>query len=251
MHINYDILEQEDAAFFDVALNLIHNGRQINFTTAIGDYGNLTSSGMNKAIAWKFKNDFQGNIAEVVIEVLARMIPNPKASYEFDIIGRKPPFQVLFRNLSENSDSFTWDFDDPGSGPSNYSNLKNPEHMYMRARVYSVGLLAVSESTGISDSVRMEVKLNLGELPVAKFKYNLSSKTAPATAWFKNTSANSDEYHWNFGDPDSGSKNYSAKKNPVHIFSRPGEYQVVLTVSNTKSMESHSHTKDLVVSSSR
>ena len=38
-------------------------------------------------------------------------------------------------------------------------------------------------------------------------------------------------YSWNFGDPASGANNQSVAINPSHIFSAPGNYQVLLTVS--------------------
>ncbi|MDD3875832.1 MAG: PKD domain-containing protein [Bacteroidales bacterium] len=39
-------------------------------------------------------------------------------------------------------------------------------------------------------------------------------------------------YSWNFGDPNSGTSNYSTAQNPTHSFSMPGTFQVTLTVTD-------------------
>jgi len=250
MLITYDLLSPEVGSLYNVSLSLTYKGNKISFNNAFGDFGRLIEAGREKAIVWYYKNDFEGNITEVKVDIQARIIPAPEAGFNYEIIGEKLPFQVIFQNQSKNCGSYIWHFDDPGSGPSNTSELENPEHTYLRSRVYTVSLVATAEESELKDSISIQVNLNIGELPVANFNYKLVSKAAPATAWFKNTAIHASEYHWNFDDPDSGSQNYSGKKNPVHIFSRPGNYKVVLTVTNTNSMESHSHTENIVVSGS-
>jgi len=247
MLITYDLLSPEINSLYNVSLTMTYRGSPLEFNNVFGDFGRLITAGREKAIVWYYNNDFEGNIADVKVDIMASMIPAPVAGFDYEIIGDKLPFTVVFQNKSKNSDSYIWNFDDSGSGPSNTTNLENPEHTYLRARVFVVSLTAISEESGLRDSVKVQVNLNLGDLPVSSFKYNLTSKAAPSTVWFKNSATHADEYHWSFDDPDSGSNNYSAKKNPVHIFSLPGSYQVILTVTNTESMESHSHSENIVV----
>ena len=40
-------------------------------------------------------------------------------------------------------------------------------------------------------------------------------------------------WHWNFGDPSSGTNNTSSLQNPSHVYSNGGNYIVTLTVINT------------------
>ena len=251
MLITYDLLSPEPGALYNVTFSLTHRGSTVKFNNAFGDFGRLIAGGRGKAIVWYYKDDYQGDISEVKVDIVASIITPPKADFKFEVVGSKLPFQVRFQNQSINCDSFVWNFDDPGSGPSNTSEEKNPEHTYLRARIYTVKMIATSSESGLLDSISLPVRLNIGELPVANFSFRLTSSSAPATAWFKNASEKANEYYWNFDDPDSGSDNFSAKKNPVHIYTSPGNYDVVLTVTNSKSKESHSHTKEVVVSGSK
>lgn len=249
MLITYDLLSPNVGALYNVVLSMTKNGSEVVFTNAFGDFGRMIEGGREKAIVWYYKDDYTGNISDVKVSIQAELLPAPIADFEFDVVGNKLPFTVIFRNSSKNGDTYLWDFDDSGSGPGNTSTLENPEHTYLRARVYTVRLIATS-TAGLTDSISKQIHLNFGELPVADFKFKLASDNLPTTVWFKNTSSKSNEYHWDFDDPDSGNKNFSSKKNPVHLYTKPGTYKVVLTVTNTSSMESHSHTEEIQIQGS-
>lgn len=62
-------------------------------------------------------------------------------------------------------------------------------------------------------------------IPVANFAlYHSSHDTvAPDTVTFKNLSQNAPTFEWDFGD-----KKSSTETNPVHIYTVPGNYDVVL-----------------------
>ncbi len=252
MLIKYDLLAPSPDALFNVSLSLTNKGNRVNYSSGMmGDFGNFTVSGRDKAIVWYYKMDgYNGNIEDVKLDIYAVLIPVPDAAFSYKIVGSKLPYRVVFSNHSKNANIFSWNFDDPGSGQNNISQLESPEHTYERARAYSVSLKVVSGETGLEDSITKYVQLNKGELPVADYKYNLTSKTAPSTVWFKSVSDNAQEYYWSFGDPESGENNYSTKKNPVHVFNKPGTYHVILTVTNTASKERHSHNKDILISGS-
>ena len=211
MLIKYDLLTPSPKALFNVGLSLSENSKSVKFSSAMmGDFGNLTTAGRDKAIVWYYKMDgFLGKVEDVKVSIFATLIPAPGADFSFEIIGNKLPYQVIYSNQSHNCNEFSWDFDDPGSGPNNTSLLKNPEHTYLRARKYAVSLVVKSGETGLTDSITKQVPLNRGELPIAGFKYKLTSKTAPSTVWFRSTAVNANEYYWSFDDSDSGKKNYS------------------------------------------
>ncbi len=52
---------------------------------------------------------------------------------------------------------------------------------------------------------------------------------------FINTSTNATRYEWYFGDPNSGTNNFSTNTNPTHTFSDTGTFIVVLKAFKTKS----------------
>lgn len=79
--------------------------------------------------------------------------------------------------------------------------------------------------------------------PTASFTHT-SSSTTPTKVSFQDTStpgrgnAKIVAWHWNFGDPASGTLNQSDKRDPVHTFrGGPGTYTVTLTVHDTLGLE--------------
>ncbi|MBK6396735.1 MAG: PKD domain-containing protein [Bacteroidetes bacterium] len=57
---------------------------------------------------------------------------------------------------------------------------------------------------------------------------SISSCATPATVTFANTSTNTSDFLWDFGDPTSSS-NTSILANPSHTYNAPGNYLVTLT----------------------
>lgn len=75
--------------------------------------------------------------------------------------------------------------------------------------------------------------LGLNNLPHAEYRYDLSDSTQALALQFTDVSwYEPTVWHWDFGDPASGSSNASTEQNPVHTFSKPGTYEVCLIVSN-------------------
>lgn len=61
---------------------------------------------------------------------------------------------------------------------------------------------------------------------------NSSGTGGGLQVFFVNSSSNAIQYQWNFGDPGSP-ENYSSLANPVHQYSQPGNYSVILTGTNS------------------
>lgn len=75
--------------------------------------------------------------------------------------------------------------------------------------------------------------LGLNNLPHAEYRYDLSDSTQALALQFTDVSwYEPTVWHWDFGDPASGSSNTSTEQNPVHTFSKSGTYNVCLIVSN-------------------
>lgn len=79
------------------------------------------------------------------------------------------------------------------------------------------------------------IAINRDYLPRATFKTISTGRNfyAPCEIRFSNNSLYSDQYEWDFGDPNSGAENYSQEENPAHTFSKVGKYTVSLTAYNS------------------
>jgi PKD repeat protein len=71
------------------------------------------------------------------------------------------------------------------------------------------------------------VLVSCGKKPVSEFTADKSEVTVGEAVTFTNTATDAYYYHWKFGDGSS-----SREANPVHIFDKAGNYDVMLHVSN-------------------
>ncbi len=125
--------------------------------------------------------------------------------------------------------SWFWTFGDSTSGLNDTSILQNPSHFYDTIGVYIVTLFVNTQNgcTGIlSDTVNVFPPPVIGIIAdditpclnsIVSFNYNA---TQTITTW-----------HWNFGDPLSGSNDSSSISNPTHNFSSAGNFNVTLIAS--------------------
>jgi len=172
--------------------------------------------------------------------------PAPIANYTFSAIHCELS-PVQFTDMSQSNGgapvtNWLWNFDDPGSGINNSSVLPNPLHSFSADGNYNVKLAITSEN-GCIDSIIKPVSIN--KKPIAQF----SSDTACAhsiTQFIDHSIPNATSiisWHWNFGDPMSGTNNISSLRNPSHIYSYSGNFLVRFTVINSNLCE-----KDTVMS---
>lgn len=85
--------------------------------------------------------------------------------------------------------------------------------------------------------------LGIDNIPLARWRYEKNS-TNELTIHFRDLSGfQPNEWNWDFGDPNSGSDNYSSVQHPSHLFSTNGIYTVCLTVRNSSG--SHSLCKNI------
>jgi PKD repeat protein len=136
--------------------------------------------------------------------------------------------------------SWAWSF-----GDGNTAVVQNPVHVYTLPGTYTVTLTA-SNNAGSSTKTRSDYITAQLAVPLASFTANATSGTEPFAVQFNDTSDNSPTYwHWYFGDSDT-----SSDPDPVHVYSDPGSYTVVLTVSNSEGSNSTSRAKYIDVSRS-
>jgi PKD repeat protein len=130
------------------------------------------------------------------------------------------PVNVHFINQSTNAVNQLWEF-----GDGYTSTLQNPSHAYPSNGSYNV--LLHSYNVSGCEAVSVQTNAVVIKLPDASFNSDYIPGCAPLTASFTNTSTNSVQWLWSFGDG-----TFSSLKNPSHTYNLPGDYTVSLIASN-------------------
>ncbi len=149
----------------------------------------------------------------------------PVAAFSASPTSGKAPLTISLTDKSTDATSWSWDF-----GDGSTSAEKNPTHIYSAAGNYNVVLTVNNEKGSSSKTQNIIVQSEpIPEkiFPVANFNANTVSGPAPLSVQFTDISQNANGWNWNFGDGAT-----SAEKNPTHIYSAAGNYNVVLTVNN-------------------
>ncbi|MDQ3536133.1 MAG: PKD domain-containing protein [Bacteroidota bacterium] len=120
--------------------------------------------------------------------------------------------------------SWVWDF---GDG-SNLVSVRNPTHLFPAAGKYNV-TLNVNSASGCSNTITKQVIVGAIPQPIFTFQQICEGTS---TIFVNQSGSGIISYSWNFGDPASGNSNISTLKDPEHIFSGVGAYNVSLTVAN-------------------
>jgi PKD repeat protein len=168
--------------------------------------------------------------------------PEPAANFNFNPSTATAGQAVQFTDTSTNTPtSWSWNFGDPASGASNTSSARNPTHVYSNSGTFQVRLTAAN-SAGSSANTQSVPVVSNGTLK-ARFTYSPANPLKGQTVQFSDLSTGAPaSWSWNFGDPNSGTKNTSTGKNPTHVFAAPGSYRVKLTVQKGSSTSLGEHT---------
>jgi PKD repeat protein len=146
------------------------------------------------------------------------MPPEPVALFEPDTVGCSP-LLVRFRNLSENAESYSWDF-----GDKTFSSEQNPSHTYNIPGNYIVKLTV----TNISGQSSLNGLITVYQNPTAVFNvYPTDVINNSQVVVFTNFSYYGVSWLWNFGDG-----NTSVEESPWHKYVSEGIYEVTLTVTS-------------------
>ncbi len=154
---------------------------------------------------------------------------NDKVNFFATPIQGLPPLAVVFNNESEvDAEKWVWNFGDGGTSTS-----KDPIYTYNTAGYYSVSLSAITSSDTIT-RIREDfiIVVHTG-VPSAYFNINMSPEQATGRGLadetiykFQDVSVGAiTDWEWDFGD---GA--ISTEKNPEHIYSDAGTYNVKLKV---------------------
>jgi PKD repeat protein len=145
----------------------------------------------------------------------------PVAKFKATVNGRTVNF---VDQSTGNPTQWEWDF-----GDGSRSTEQHPAHTYAEPGTYTV-TLKVTNADG-SNTTADAVVIEGGEPPVADFDYTVN----PATRRVKFVDRSTNEptsWEWDFGD-DSAISPDNFQEDPVHQYSAPGKYTVVLTVKNS------------------
>lgn len=148
--------------------------------------------------------------------------PTPIAHFTYSVSG----LQVSFKNLSTNSQSYSWNF---GNGKT--STQKEPTITYSSTGTYLVRLTASNGETTDTDEHSISVSY---KQPTASFTYKTE---APLKVVLTNTSANATSYEWDFGDGTT-----STEKNPTHRYRTVGSYIITLVSKNPAGSQQYRQT---------
>ncbi len=149
----------------------------------------------------------------------------PIVDFTMDVSSGCTPVSVTFTNLTQfaDEDAYLWQF---GEGEG-FSNAQNPTYIYNNPGVYTVTLTAFND-LGIPVTVSREAAVEIFEQPQARFTVRPTTIYLPdKPVFFTNLSFGADSYLWDFGDG-----NTSTEFEPIHIYEKPGIYDVSLTAFN-------------------
>lgn len=140
----------------------------------------------------------------------------PYSHYSSSIEGCAP-LEVDFKAKTKNANGYHWDFDN-----GHHSVLENPTYTFDEPGTYIVKLKADNKLVkGIL--VRYDTII-VYENPKALFKISPNPVLLPDKPIVcSNLSRNSTKFKWYFGDGDK-----STKRNPTHIYTKEGSYDVAL-----------------------
>ena len=123
--------------------------------------------------------------------------------------------------------TWNWNFGDPGSGSNNTSTLQNPTHVFSIQGVFNVTLSVTNSHQCVKDT---SIQITVNPKPIAMFEYSAACVLSETQFTDMSTAPGSsiETWLWDFGDGTPTSN----EKNPVHIFTTAGTFQVKLTVKN-------------------
>ncbi len=194
--------------------------------TGPGLYSFALSGGSSNSALYTSREG--GNRPELVVEFPGAGMA-PTADFVGSPLSGDAPLLVSFTDLStDGPTSWSWDFGDTGT-----STEQHPMHVYTVPGVYTVTLEATN-SAGLGALTLLDYITVQAAPPVADFTGTPLTGFAPLQVTFTDSSTGAPtSWDWDFGDQTS-----STQQNPVHVYSEPGTYDVMLTASNANGPDS-------------
>ena len=119
--------------------------------------------------------------------------------------------------------SWNWNFGD-GSA---IETTKNTTHTFLDTGIYTV-ILTTTTTTGVTSSQSQQIVVSsVAALCNADFSYIVFNDTLFYFADISTSDSNINQWYWDFGDGST-----STVQNPIHKYTNPGVYNVLLTISS-------------------
>lgn len=160
----------------------------------------------------------------VVIPIIVRTHEEVPINISADVVEGCAPLHVSFtENTPDMGQSYLWDFADGDF--ENMSFAKNPNHTFYNSGFYNVRLEVASYQGCRRDTT---IAITVFSIPEADFRVDRAniSMSSPIVN-FTNYSHGGFWNMWNFGDNTT-----SSSSSPVHTYTMPGTYHVVLTTTS-------------------
>ncbi|REJ85288.1 MAG: PKD domain-containing protein [Bacteroidetes bacterium] len=206
-------------------LNVLFTNTSQNADAYWWDFGDGTSSSLTNPLHPYMKPGkfdvsltvMRGNCISKIERPRYISVDTSFADFSSTVTAICTPFTVQFNDRSVNAVSWSWDF-----GTGDTSNLQNPAYTF---QVYNSNniRLAIVDSNGCRDTVYYPQPAPL----FADFTASIDSGCVPLQVTFRNNSANAVSYFWDFGDG-----NTSTQMSPSHIYTRPGNFDVMLIIAS-------------------
>lgn len=144
-----------------------------------------------------------------------------------------PPFEACLQNLSVDAKTYQWYITNQNGTSYFWGKAENPCPTLTYPGVYNVKLIA-TDVNGCSDTIYKPQYITVYGLN-ARFSGGIEA-CAPVTVPFTDQSSSPTSvpvaWNWDFGDPLSGTDNYSTQQNPSHTYTRDGLFQIVLAITD-------------------
>jgi PKD repeat protein len=169
-------------------------------------------------LRWTLK----GYDCEAYDEIKVRSADEPVAEFNMDKNRGCAPFTVQFDNITIGQADYQWDF-----GDSRFSTLRNPEHTFDKAGVYTIKLTAKGKYK--TDVVEKQIEV----LPAPEAAFNVTTTQVylpNAEVHFFSDATPPDKiekYYWDFGDG-----HFSEESEPVYTYTEEGEYDITFIVTD-------------------
>ena len=183
---------------------------------------------------------FDNGITESSVKNVVMKEPELEACFSASVTEGDAPLEVTFTDLTYGMHDTSWNFNDGTPEDS----TKNPVHTFTIPNTYTV-VLTVTGINGKTDTYQTDIKVS-NPTPVALFTADIKSGKPPLKVKFTDQSTISfgeiTTWYWKFGDGKS-----STERNPVHEYSKIGNYTVELMVTSDKS-RSNTYTRNGYIS---
>jgi PKD repeat protein len=231
---------QNNAVQFDPNTTVMNVNAIATWSWVFGDGG--TSTLQSPTHTYSTAGNFNVTLSVVdtagctnTITKVITIVPRPNSNFTFAQPACKDS-DVQFTSLATASVGYivrwTWDFGDNTSTVVNFPGNPHVTHIYSNYGTFNVTLTV---KTNDSCTHFITKPIIISPNPQANFSFLTSCMNSPVqfNDLSQSGSGGLSDWHWDFGDPPSGSNNISTLQNPTHSFSAAMTYTVTLIVTNS------------------